>query len=307
MRRANESPLPHDPRVRRQIESFVSHDAGSRQVGRLLPMAAPTHQQSLPRNLHQAVRAEFNRAFHTPYETLIAVFANGLLVTLAWFLIPNGGLFTLHGALAFPIVLSSWMYSDVPATNLLGADAERILLALDDPKALWRMLVAKSAVLWSLVVPVCTLVAIAVGSKEDRPLGTLFTILWIAVFPLGALGLSAYVGVWFPYHPLSLRYRWTNRKPFRRKIVRWTLITVAPYLVVPYLTVIVAIPSILIWVLTSQQHGLTRIPDGDFAWGVVVGCIVASISWLVGLRFAVRLARRRRSKLATFLSHPDLG
>ena len=48
------------------------------------------------------------------------VAVNGLLMAGAWFLLPRGWLFTLQSALAFPVVLSSWMYADVPATNVLA-------------------------------------------------------------------------------------------------------------------------------------------------------------------------------------------
>jgi hypothetical protein len=41
--------------------------------------------------------------------------------------------FTLHGSLAFALVLAAWMYSDVPATNVLAPDRQRMMAALDDP------------------------------------------------------------------------------------------------------------------------------------------------------------------------------
>ena len=271
-------------------------------MGETMPLEAV-----LPLNLRQAFRAELHRAFHSPYEAPLAVLANALLTTSAWFLLPNSGLFTLHGALAFPVVLASWMYSDVPATNVLGGDASRVIAALDDPMALWRMLVAKSAVLWILVVPTCSLIAIVLGAKEGRPVSTVFTVFWIAIAPLGALGLSAFVGIWFPYHPIALRERWDNRKPFFGKIVRWVTLTVTPYIVVPYLAVVVALPSIAVWGLTSQRHGLARIPDRDFALGTVLGCLVSAIVWLYGLRLAVKLAIRRQAKLKHYLANPDLG
>ena len=64
------------------------------------------------------VRAEFGRALRPPYATLSTVAANGAFMSLAWFFLPRGVrtiLFTLHGTLAFALVLAAWMYSDVPA------------------------------------------------------------------------------------------------------------------------------------------------------------------------------------------------
>jgi hypothetical protein len=81
---------------------------------------------ALPETLPAAVRAEFRRALRPPYETPGVVVGNGLLMTACWALLPASvvnSVFRFHGALAFALVLASWMYSDVPATNLLGGDA----------------------------------------------------------------------------------------------------------------------------------------------------------------------------------------
>ena len=62
-----------------------------------------------------------------PYETLLTVAINGALMSSAWFFLPAGlkdKVFTLHGTLAYALVLAAWMYSDVPATNVLGPDAK---------------------------------------------------------------------------------------------------------------------------------------------------------------------------------------
>src|SRR5664279_1917925 len=100
---------------------------------------------ALPGTLSEAIRAQFGRSFRSPYETPIVVVANGLLMTGAWFLLPSPNvLFTLHGALAFPMILASWMFSDVPATNVLGPDPGRAMTALTDPTTLRRLLYAKN-------------------------------------------------------------------------------------------------------------------------------------------------------------------
>jgi hypothetical protein len=270
-------------------------------------MVVGTRDVALPTSVEAAVRDEFRRVFKKPYDVPIAVLFNGLLLTGVWFLLPTSSLITLHGALAFPIILASWMYSDVPATNVLGADAERTYAALDNPEALWRMLVAKTLVLWSLVFPICLLVVLGIGSYEDKPVATLTTIGWIAIVPLGALGISAWVGIRFPYHPIALRLRWKDRRPYRHKIVRWTLLTIMPYIIIPYIAILVAIPSVIFWGLTSQEHGVHPIPDGNFAIGAILTCLTAIAAWLLGLRLAVRLALRRRAQLTEYLANPDMG
>ena len=74
----------------------------------------------MPGTFRAAVAAEMGQAFSPPYQVLIVVAVNGLLMAGAWFLLPRGWLFTLQSALAFPVVLSSWMYADVPSCDAAG-------------------------------------------------------------------------------------------------------------------------------------------------------------------------------------------
>lgn len=271
-------------------------------------MAVDQPDVRLPATLREAVGEQFARAFHTPFETPIVVAVNGLLMTGAWFLLPNPNpLFTFHGTLAFPMILAAWMYSDVPATNVLGSDAARSVRALDDPPVLRRLLFAKNIVLWLLIAPLCSVIAVGVGIHEDRVVATIFSLAWIVVVPLGALGLAAWAGILFPYHPLDLSYRWEHRRPFMRMIVRWLTLAVLPYGLVPVLAVVISSPTLVLWYFTSQSHGITRISDGDFALGVLIGCVLGLAAWVWGLRAGVRIAQRRRAKLVAFLSDPARG
>jgi hypothetical protein len=262
----------------------------------------------LPSTLREAVGTQFGRAFHSPFETPIVVAVNGLLMTGAWFLLPNPNpLFTFHGALAFPMVLAGWMFSDVPATNVLGSDAERSIAALDDPPSLLRLFYAKNLVLWMLIAPFCAVLAIIVGLHEDRVTATIFTLAWILIVPLGALGLSAWAGIYFPYHPIPLRDRWERRRPFKRMILRWITLAVLPYMLVPVLVVIISAPTLLLWYLTSHANATPRISDGDFALGVLIGCGLAIAAWLGGHHRGVRIAEKRNVELIEFLSDPGRG
>ena len=262
----------------------------------------------LPSTLRQAVGTQFARAFHPPYEIPIVIAVNGLLMTGAWFLLPNPNpLFTFHGTLAFAMILAGWMYSDVPATNVLGSDAARSLAAIDDPEALQRLLYAKNIVLWMLVAPICSAVAIVVGLHEHRATATIFSLAWIVVVPLGALGIAAWVGVWWPYHPIAISERWEHRRPLRHMIVRWLSLAVLPYGLVPALVVVISIPTAVLWYVTSQRQGLTRVPDGAFALGVVVGCVIAVAAWIWGHRVTLRLVAKRRDALSGYLADPRKG
>jgi hypothetical protein len=259
--------------------------------------------------MRAAVRAEWRRALHPPYETPSVVVGNGLLLTACWTLLPASAvssLFRFHGPLVFAAVLASWMYSDVPATNLLGGDPERSIAALPDPTVLRRMWYAKNIIMWALVTPVCALIAIGIGIHENRLGTTLLTVLWIAAVPLGALGFSSWLGVWFPYHVLPLRYRWARRRRWRRMIARWTVLVLAPYAVVPLLTAVLTLPSVLLWAAVAPAKP-AHITDEQLAWGLILAAVLAAAAWTVGHWLGPRLAHRRRQALTEFLRDPERG
>ncbi len=263
-----------------------------------------------PQSLGNAVRREYARTFRAPYESLIVVAANGAMMSSAWFFLPNDlkdQVFTLHGTVAFAVVLAAWMYSDVPATNVLGPDAARAVAAMDDPAILRRLLYGKNIVLWSLITPLCLFLALANGVLSHNLLATLYSAVWIVVVPFGVLGISAWVGIVFPYHPMPLRYRWLNQRPRRTMLWRWAVLVVIPYGLIPLLAVVIMVPSLLLWGITPT-HGLAHtLPDRDLGWGVALACVVASACSFGGHRIGARMAHHRRTRLLAFLTDPTKG
>ena len=79
-------------------------------------------------------------------------------------------------------------------------------------------------------------------------------------FSLPYLPVAALVGIRWPYHPLQLRYRWDHRVPLRRMIVRWLILAVVPYALVPALCLLMTVPA----------FGDRRIPGGPDA-GLTAG------------------------------------
>ena len=265
--------------------------------------------EPLPATARQALRAELGRAFAAPYETPIVVAVNGLLMAAAWFWLPVGlqdWLFTLHGPLAFPVVLATWMFADVPATNVLGDDARRVGTALGDPAQLRRLVYAKNAVLWLLAAPVCALIALGIGIVHRHWAAAAVTVVGILTIPLGSLGVAAWFGIRFPYHPLPLATRWRHRRPWRRMVVRWLTVVTVPYGLVPLVTTVLAGPALLLWYRTSG-HWQHRIPDGSLAVGVAVTVVVAAAAFVGGHRVGLRLIEGRRVQLADYLAHPERG
>ncbi len=265
---------------------------------------------SLPRTFREAVRAEFGRALRPPYATLSTVAANGVFMSVAWFLLPRtlkDDTFTLPGSLAFALVLAGWMYSDVPATNVLAPDRQRMMAAIDDPILLRRLLYAQNLVLWTFITPVCSVIAVVDGISGHDPLSILYTIIWIGVVPFGVLGIAAWVGILFPYHPMPLRFRWEHRRPRWRMLWRWLALLVTPYILVPWLSIALMVPSLLLWGFTSA-HGLSgKLPDHDLGLGIALACAVAIACSFASHRLAVMLAERRRAKLLPFLADPTRG
>jgi len=258
-------------------------------------------------SLPGAVRAEVRRALHPPYDLPLGIAGNGLLLTACWTLLPTravDALFRFQGPFAFAMVLALWIYSDVPATNPLGADAGHSIAALDDPAALRRLLYAKNLALWLLATPVCVLVAVAIGLAERKPVTALVTAAWVTLVPLGALGAAAWVGIRWPYHPLPLRDRWAGRRQWRPMLLRWTVLILAPFLVVPFLTTVLTVPSLLLW--WSEGRG-GRITDRQFAAGLLLTAVLAAVAWPAGHRAGARLARRRRERLTAYLADPTQG
>lgn len=271
--------------------------------------AAPALDPVLPDSFRDAFSVEFGRSLRPPYEVPIVIAINGLLVLVFWFTPFKDQMFTLHGALAFPIVLGSWMISDVPATNVLATDRKRVLASLDDEPMLMRLLAAKSALLWILVAPLCVVIAMIIGISNNRPISAVWTIIAIGILPLGALAVCQWTGILWPYHPISLKHRWRDRRKFRTQS-RWIILIFAPYIVVPLVFCITAIPAYLWW--HHKTGGTVKpIPDNLFGQLVLLSAATSVLFFFGARGVSKRLLRSRREKLRAYLQQPlpsdDLG
>ena len=256
------------------------------------------------------MRAEFARSFRPPFEVPLTVLANGLLLVVCWFLLPEAWrdwFFNRDGPLAFPVILAIWMYSDVPSTNVLAPDRTRIAAALGDATMLRRLLHAKNAVLWLLVTPPRALAALTFGFGDVHPRRIVLTVVLVATAPLGALGLSAWVGIRFPYHPLPLRRRWRLRRPWRHMILRWLALATTPYLLFPLVCSVLVTPAFFLRTMGLRRGMGPRAVAASFTLGVFVAAALATVTWVVAHRAGVWLAQQRRRELSAYLADPDLG
>lgn len=261
-------------------------------------------------SLAGALRSEYARVFRLPFETLVTVALNAAMMSSAWFFLPPdlvNKVFELHGSLAFAFVLSSWMYSDVPATNVVAVNAPQFLAAIGEPRALRHLLSARRIVLWSIVAPVCTLISFVTGFRSHDPLVAIYSAVAIGIIPFGVLAVSAWVGILLPYHPVPISYRWRNRRKWWPMLGRWASLVLLPYVVVPALSIAFLAPSLLVWGITSKSGLSKQLPDNDIGLGVALACAIAIAAVFLGQRVSLRLIAGRRDKLVSYLSDPLLG
>jgi hypothetical protein len=280
----------------------VTQQTAVPELGESLPPAPP-------KGLWPAVFLELKRCLRPPAEIPQILAANAALVCGGWFLLPDSlrdWLFSVHGALAFPIVLESWMLSDVPSTNMLGGDAQGALAALGDGRSFQRFLYAKSLALWVLSAPICAALAIVIGTYQHHHIDTLAISAVILAMPLGVLGISAWVGILFPYHPRSLRWRWAQRRHSPRSLIRWVLLVLTPYNFVPVICGLVLAPAVLLTRHGSRSH-LGLLTSREFSVSALVCCAIALAAFIIGHAVGGRLAERRYTRLVAYLTDPDRG
>jgi hypothetical protein len=261
-------------------------------------------------DLFSAVGAEYRRIFSERRDDLIAVSFNAVLVTICWFLLPvsiRNWIFTLHGALAFPYVLEMWMLGDTPATNVAGRDAVGALSQLPEPAALRLWLRAKHLVLASFIGPTAAIVAVVIGLVQHRYEAAAAVALTLLFMPLGVLSIAAWVGLWLPYHPRKLLWRWEHRTDWRAAVLRWGVLVLLPFMVVPAIAIMLLVPSLIIWIIAHQGHPPHEMDPVGLWIGTVVSVAVSLIVFAWAPSVATKIARRRYAKLHGYLSNPEHG
>jgi hypothetical protein len=278
-------------------------------------LSSMEHNRAVPSqldltDLSAAIKSEYVRIFTERRDDLIAVGFNAMLVTICWFLLPGSivnWLFTLHGPLAFPYVLEMWMLGDTPATNVAGRDAVRAAKQLRSPAALRLWLRAKHIVMWSIVGPVGAIVAIVIGLVQHRYGDAAAAATVLLFLPLGVLSVAAWIGIWMPYHPQKLLWRWRHRSDWRAALVRWLALVLVPFLIVPVIAIVLLLPSLIIWIIAHQGYPPHQMDTTGLWIGTAVSVAVSltTFAWAPGV--AATIARRRSERLHVYLSNPEHG
>ncbi|MGC5246485.1 hypothetical protein ACPXB3_06130 [Gordonia sp. DT219] len=254
-----------------------------------------------------AVRAEFTRIRTHPGDTVAVVALNGVMMTVIWFLLPRSWFFTFTGPSGYALALAGWMYSDVTASNILAADPDRVLELIGDPASLRTVLRAKEAVLWMLVAPLCMVVAIACGVAEQDWQYTALVVIAVAVVPIGALAVTGLVGVFFPYHQQPLLWRWRQRRRFGPVVLRWSILTIAPYLVYPAVACAIMAVPLALWWLVDGIDRTQRLPTAASAVCLVVTAALSALCWVWANRYAIAWIERHSVALREYLSDRERG
>jgi hypothetical protein len=154
----------------------------------------------------------------------------------AWFLLPpraHAFMFSLNGPLAFPVILASWMLADTPATNVMGSSPALALSVLEDQAAYWRWLAARCIVIGSVIGVACAAGVMYVGVGHYPWSEIVWACALVAFLPVGVLPVAAWLGIVFPFHQRSLRWRWQHRRAWRSHL-RWVVLAFAPFFYVPF-------------------------------------------------------------------------
>ena len=122
------------------------------------------------------------------------------------------------------------------------------------------------------------------------------------------LGISAWVGIRFPYHPIALARRWEQRRSWKHMLARWTALVLTPYGLVPFVSVVLIAPSILLWnFIVAERVEQPAERRGLRVGGAAATATIALTAFFGGHRLGVRWARRRQDTLGAYLADPDLG
>jgi hypothetical protein len=121
------------------------------------------------------------------------------------------------------------------------------------------------------------------------------------------LSVAAWVGLWLPYHPQKLLWRWRHRSDWRAALLRWGLLVFLPFMVVPLIAVMLLIPSLIIWIIAHQGYPPQHMDPAGLWIGTAAGVAVSLIVFAWAPTVAAKIALRRYDRLHGYLSNPDHG
>ncbi|HEX7212167.1 MAG TPA: hypothetical protein VF241_14680, partial [Propionibacteriaceae bacterium] len=97
----------------------------------------------------------------------------------------------------------------------------------------------------------------------------------VAFLPVGVLPVAAWLGIVFPYHPRSLRWRWQHRRAWRSHL-RWVALAFAPFLYVPLIGLAILSPGVQL--ARSIKLPDQRLTPAQFGISAAVVCATAVVA-----------------------------
>jgi hypothetical protein len=89
--------------------------------------------------------------------------------------------------------------------------------------------------------------------------------------------------------------------------LRWGILVLLPFLVVPVIAVLLLTPTLLIWTLVAQPQPLRDVGPAGLWLGTAVACAISLIVFALGPVITSKIARRRLDRLSGYLSNPEHG
>ena len=90
-------------------------------------------------------------------------------------------------------------------------------------------------------------------------------------------------------------------------MLRWGVLVLLPFLVVPVIAVLLLTPSLVIWTLAAQPQPPRDVGPAALWLGTAVACAVSLIVFALAPAVTSKLARRRLDKLSGYLGDPEHG
>jgi hypothetical protein len=228
-------------------------------------------------------------SFTRPWTWLSGVAVN-LVLSVVWLLAaPLTGRPHRDWAIVVGTYFAVFILADVTTTNVLGADAKRVRLALQRHIPLRRILLVKNLTLL-LIVGAPTLIAtaiITIVSEADYRL--LVTLPGVAYSILTWIGVGNVVSVALPVAAAPLRQRWQQRHELR-PTGRWLTAILLPYALLAAVDPVGKLPGVI------GRH-LPVVPHTALTRGLVLTA-TGLLVWGLGTQIALSIARRHEVRLA---------
>lgn len=247
------------------------------------------HTQTGQSPIWRQVLSEVRWSFTRPWTWLTGVAVN-LLLSVIWLLaVPLTGRPHRDWAIVVGSYFAVFILADVTTTNVLGADASRVRLALQRRVPLRRILLVKNLTLL-LIVGLPTLIATAIITVNSEPgYRLVLTLPGVAYSILTWVGVGNIVSVTLPVAAAPLRQRWEQRHKLR-PTARWLTAILLPYGLLVAVDPVGKVPGVIVRTLPMLPHtSLTR--------GIVL-TLNGLLVWSLGTVVALAIARRHPIKIA---------